>query len=424
MTELKIDCPSKFYPATNTDKRWVIIKGGRDSGKSWSIASLMVCKTIFDGKTRLCTRPVQKSIRDSSHKLIVGAIKRLKVEHLFDIKRDYIVFIKTGAEFIFTGMKDVKSMEGVQDVWIEEAQDATEQDLLDLSPTLRQDGSQIYASYNPKNIDDPIHERATGELYDSLRHVVHMNWDDNPWYSKVLEPERLAMKSINIDLYNHIWGGEILKTIEGALIKAAWFGRYTKLPTLTSAYIIADTASEAKEEHDYNVYLFCAKGIDGKIYLIDQWRGKAEAPERISKARDFWNKHRKRMGYGIGATDFKVEKASSGFDLIQHLSKDISISGITRKATGNPFIKKFGRLMDVIIPISEGLCLLPEGDIYYNDILVTDGAWVDDAVTEYQQFTADDSHDYDDQVDVLIDAVAILGSNAKSNLAKSLYSRR
>ena len=421
MSKLRIKAPRKFGELLTTLKRWCIAKGGRASAKSWSMARLMVAKTVRDGKTRLCTRPVQKSIRDSSHKLIAGAIKQLKVEHLFDIKRDYIVHIPSGSEFIFTGMRDIKSMEGVQDVWIEEAQDATEEMLTDLSPTLRQKGSQIYATYNPKNSDDPIHVRATAEEYKDVRCVVTMNWDDNPWFPDVLTPEKDALKKINLDLYNHIWGGEILKNIEGALIKAEWFGRYTKLPTIKQAYIIADTASEAKEDNDYTVFLFAARGIDGKIYLIDQWRGKVEAPERISKGRDFWNKHKKRMGYGIGATDFKVEKASSGFDLIQHLRSEISISGITRKATGNPFTKKFGRLMDVIIPISEGVCLLPAGDIYYNDMLVTNAAWVDDALTEYQQFTADDSHDYDDQVDVLVDAVAMLGNNAKSQVARALY---
>lgn len=415
--------PAKFHPIVDSNKRWLIPYGGRGSGKSWSVADVFVTRTIIDGKTRLCTRHVQKSIKDSVHKLLSNKIKDKNLGMYFDVQSTTIKCYN-GGEFIFKGMNDLGSLEDIQDAWVEEGQHATKDDIDLLIPTIRNDGSQIAVTYNPRHESDPVHQIATLPEYEDMRTVVKMNWRDNPWFPEVLKQEKDVLKKINYDLYSHIWEGGLLKQIEGALIKPGWFQRYTKLPTIVSAYIIADTASEAKEDNDYNVYLFVGKGIDGKIYLIDQWRGKVEAPERIQKARDFWNKHKRRMGYGIGATDFKVEKASSGFDLIQHLKGDISISGITRKRSGNPFVKKFGRLMDVIIPISEGLCLLPQGDIYYNDTLVTDGAWVDDALTEYQQFTADDSHNYDDQVDVLIDAVAILGQNSQSAVAKSLYGSR
>ncbi len=413
--------PIKFYPISESKRRWNIIHGGRGSAKSRSMAQLFVVKTVSDGKTRICTRPIQKKIRDSSHKLIKWAIKSLGVEELFDIQQNYIRLKRNGAEFIFVGMHDLKSLEGAQDAWIDEAQTSNQIMIDELEPTLRENGSQLYATYNPENDDDYIHVIAKHEAFKDDRVVVEMNWRDNPWFPESLDKSRLTMLRFNKDLYNHIWEGETLKQIESAIIKAEYFNYYSELPTtIVRSVIIADTAKKAKENSDYTVYLFAGVGMDGSIYLLDLYRGKIESIEREMQAVTFWNKHRQRLGYGIGATNFDIEDAASGTDLIQRLQpRKIPVREITRKRSASGFEAKFGRLMDVFSVISgsedeSGQVFIPSNEIEYQGIPVTDAAWVDDFLYEAQRFTADDSHEYDDQVDVLIDAVAELGDDEQT----------
>jgi predicted phage terminase large subunit-like protein len=414
--------PAKVRPILESDKRWLILKGGRASAKSWSAADIFISRTMADGKDRLCTREIQKSIKDSSLKLISKKIKEKKLERYFDIQKTTIKCIN-GGEFIFQGMNDLQSMEGVQDVWIEEGQSASKDRVLELTPTIRAPGSQILVTYNPKFEDSYIHQIATGDEYADVRTVVELNWRDNPWFPEVLNQERLLMKSINIDLYNWIWEGQTLKHIKGKIIKAEYFGRYEKLPTLVKSIIIADTANKIKEQHDYTVFLFGGLGIDGNIYLMDLFRDKLEAPELLPAALDFWNKHQKRQGYGIGATQFKVEDTQSGTGLIQHLRKTLkgAVSGITRSKSESGFPAKFGRLMDQIIPLSKGKVLLPANAIDYAGTMVTDAAWVSDFVSENTEFSADDSHGYDDQVDVLVDMVAEFELSGSDGGAIGLY---
>lgn len=171
----------------------------------------------------------------------------------------------------------------------------------------------------------------------------------------------------------------------GGIIRGEWFGRFDP-PTITagSSIIFADTAQKTGERNDYSVFQ-CWHKLDGRIYLIDQIRGKWEAPELLRRARDFWQKWSEQ-----GAKKMMVEDKASGTGLIQQLKTEyrIPVFGIQRATD------KLTRVQDALPHIEAGNVVLPNG-----------AAWVSDFIAECEAFTADNSHPHDDQIDPMCDAV-------------------
>ncbi len=177
----------------------------------------------------------------------------------------------------------------------------------------------------------------------------------------------------------------------GNMIKGEYFEHYTVLPVIKHRKIFADTAQKTKEHNDFSVFEEWGLGIDGKIYLIDMIRGKWEAPELQKRAIAFWNKCKGRDVDKFGQLrKMVVEDKSSGTGLVQsiRLLNNIPIEPIERVKD------KLTRVMDVI-PYVEAKCVcLPE-----------DAAFTNDFIQECEAFTADMSHDHDDQVDPMVDAI-------------------
>lgn len=186
--------------------------------------------------------------------------------------------------------------------------------------------------------------------------------------------------------------------VGGNIIRGEWFPRLKLAPTIEYRKIYGDTAQKTKEHNDYSVFQCWGKGTDGKIYLLDQIRGKWEAPELRRRALDFWNKHKSVTGQGA-LREMKIEDKSSGTGLIQDLknSDRIPISGIERNKD------KLTRVMDVAKYIESGYVCLLEGSPFINDF-----------INECEAFTPDDTHAFDDQVDPLCDAITdMLASKPK-----------
>jgi predicted phage terminase large subunit-like protein len=177
----------------------------------------------------------------------------------------------------------------------------------------------------------------------------------------------------------------------GNIIKGQHFNRYLVLPKLKHRKIFADTAQKTKEANDFSVFGEYGIGIDNKLYLIDQIRGKWEAPELQKRAIAFWQKCKARDVETMGQLrEMQVEDKSSGTGLIQtiRLLNNIPIKPIERVKD------KLTRVMDILPYIEVSSVCLPEGAPFTNDF-----------VAEAEAFTADDSHEHDDQVDTLCDAV-------------------
>ena len=192
--------------------------GGRGSGKSWSFASLLSQKLTAEKHNLLCCREIQKSLEDSSYKLLVETIERLNLKG-WVIKKDTLEN-ENGSRVIFRGLKDlragnaIKSLEGYDLAWLEEAQAISLESLQLLLPTIRMNGSEIWACYNPNTEEDAIEmlKAREGAI------CVKCNWSDNPWFTERLAKEREADYKFNPELARHIWEGEYLAQADNAVM--------------------------------------------------------------------------------------------------------------------------------------------------------------------------------------------------------------
>jgi len=192
--------------------------GGRGSGKSWSIASLLMQELTAEKHNLVCCREIQKSLDDSVYKLCVETIVRLHLSG-WNVLRDVLEH-ENGSRVIFRGLKDlragnaIKSLEGYDRAWIEEAQSVSAESLQMLIPTIRMNGSEIWASYNPNTEEDAIESLKLREG----AVVIKCNWNDNPWFTEKLAKDREADYKFNPELARHIWEGEYLSQADNSVM--------------------------------------------------------------------------------------------------------------------------------------------------------------------------------------------------------------
>lgn len=219
MSSLDIPTLDAFWPLLD-NARYKGAYGGRSSGKSHFFAELMVEEHYATlGMRSVCVREVQKDLKDSAKLLIEDKIQQLGVGSAFEIQKDLIA-TPGGGQIIFRGMNDynaesIKSLEGFDRAWIEEAQTLSERSLMLLRPTLRKDGSQIWASWNPRRKQDAI-DRFLRQNPPADAIVVEANWSDNKFFPAALEAERQHDLKHYPDQYDHIWEGAYVSIFTGA----------------------------------------------------------------------------------------------------------------------------------------------------------------------------------------------------------------
>jgi phage terminase large subunit len=205
-----------FLPA-----RIKVAYGGRGGAKSWGFARALLLKMTQAPLRVLCAREVQKSIKDSVHKLLADQIELMGLEDRFEVLETEIRCLKTGAECLFTGLSahtvtSIKSYEGIDIAWVEEAQNVSKKSWDILTPTIRKDASEIWITLNPELDTDETYARfILNPPPNSL--VIPMSWRDNPWFNDVLDAERLHCQATQPDDYPNIWEGECRQTIAGAI---------------------------------------------------------------------------------------------------------------------------------------------------------------------------------------------------------------
>ncbi len=216
---LQLKTPRVFQPLLQP-ARYKGAYGGRGSGKSHFFAELTIEDCLRErSMLAVCIREVQKTLAQSSKRLIESKIASLGVGSEFKIFRDRIETPGDGV-IIFEGMQNhtaesIKSLEGFQRAWIEEAQTLSERSLTMLRPTIRASGSEIWASWNARRKSDAI-DRFLRRSPPPGALIVKANWQDNPWFPDVLEIERKFDRKRYPDRYDHIWEGEYVKAFEGA----------------------------------------------------------------------------------------------------------------------------------------------------------------------------------------------------------------
>lgn len=200
--------------------RYKVARGGRGSAKSWSFARALLQQGVARPLRILCTREVQKSIRDSVHKLLSDQIKAMGYGGFYQIL-DTEIRGSNGTLFIFAGLaqhtiESIKSYEGVDIVWVEEAQVVTKRSWEVLIPTIRKPSSEIWISYNPELDTDETHVRFAVNPPPNCISVL-VNYSDNPWFPEVLESERIHCQLTNPKDYDNIWEGKCKKAVAGAI---------------------------------------------------------------------------------------------------------------------------------------------------------------------------------------------------------------
>lgn len=288
--QVPVQMPAKLLPVLQP-KRFKILYGGRGGAKSHTVAQILIMLSMQRKLRILCVREVQKSLAQSSMQVIKDYIERLGLGAYFDTLKTEIRCRTTGSTFNFSGLKDhtadsIKSFEGADIVWVEEAHSVTTHSWTILIPTiLRTDGSEIWATYNPDQETDYVHERfVVNTDPDAL--VICINWRDNPWFNKAMDDERLKLKAVNDDLYDHVWEGKC-RTAAGLLFKRRWFDqrRYDLgAHPAVNTYIASDYAGGQDPDHPErkpdNTEHGCA-GIDcnGDLWFTDWWTGEGEDPD-------------------------------------------------------------------------------------------------------------------------------------------------
>lgn len=234
---MKAKIPSKIARIFEGDARYRVAYGGRGSGKSWAFATMLVVQALSSKKRILCTRELQKSIKDSSHKLIKETIDRLGVSDSFQVGESFIR-CHNGSDFIFKGLKynpdEIKSTEGIDIAWVEEAHRLTKQGDELLTPTIRKPNSEIWYSFNPDDELDHVYQKFVFNNPPPNTKICEVHWNDNPWFPEVLDQERLFMKENDPETYKHVWQGKCKLTKEGSYYGLAlqWLndnGRITKI---------------------------------------------------------------------------------------------------------------------------------------------------------------------------------------------------
>lgn len=230
--------PKVFAPLLESKARYLIFWGGRGSGKSWAIARALLIRGMQGGFRVLCTREVQSSIKDSVHKLLKDQIELMGLKAYYRVLDD-VIRGPGGTEFIFKGLRDpesLRSAEGCDLAWIEEARNVSGASWKALIPTIRKPGSQIVISFNPELEQDQTYQRFVLHPPPNAV-VVKASWRDNFWFTEELREEMEHLKSQNYDEYLNVYEGHCKFALEGAvyadeLRKLAKEDRVTQVPYL------------------------------------------------------------------------------------------------------------------------------------------------------------------------------------------------
>jgi len=301
--QIAVQYPEKLGPLFTSTKTFKVMHGGRGGGKSHTVAQFLLLKAMEKRRRILCVREVQKSLAESSMQVLKDYIIRLGLSPYFEVLKSEIRCRTTGSTFSFSGLKDhtadsIKSFEGADIVWVEEAHSVTSHSWNILIPTIvRTDGAEIWATFNPDQEDDYVYDRFVKHT-DPDAWVVQINWRDNPWFNKPMNVERLKMKALNDDLYQHIWEGKC-RSLAGLLFKRRWFKRYKlgEHPKNLRTYMSTDYAGapdpdEPEREPDWNEFGVGGMDTRGGLWFVDWYSAQEDAADWLPAWTQLVRKHK------------------------------------------------------------------------------------------------------------------------------------
>lgn len=224
MTTLKIKTPRWFKPFLQPS-RYKGAYGGRGSGKSHAFGEAMIEAHVIDQTRRsVCVREIQKSLSQSVKRLLELKIQQMGVQSYFEVQETQIKSVHGDGLIIFQGMQNhtsdsIKSLEGYDCAWVEEAQSLSQRSLDLLRPTIRKPDSELWFTWNPRNSTDPIDALLRGPNLPPSAIVKEVNFRDNPWFPDVLKAEMEYDRDRDPDKYKHVWLGSYLSNSEAQVFR-------------------------------------------------------------------------------------------------------------------------------------------------------------------------------------------------------------
>lgn len=219
---IDLDLPPKAEFLRTTASRYKVLHGGRGGGKSWSMARALLERGAKRPIRVLCAREHQASIRDSVHRLLADQIAVLGLRPYYRITADSIRGVN-GTAFVFAGLRhnvdNIRSKEGIDICWVEEAQAVSRHSWETLIPTIRKDGSEIWVTFNPMLEEDDTWQRFVVRT-PAAATVEKIGLDDNKHCPQVLRDEAAELKARDPQAWAHVWGGECRRALEGAVYAA------------------------------------------------------------------------------------------------------------------------------------------------------------------------------------------------------------
>jgi phage terminase large subunit len=209
-----------FQPA-----RYKVLYGGRGKGASWSFARALLVKGATQNIRILCTRELQKSIKDSVHRLLEDQINELGLQDIYKVTQSEVTSRVTDTSFIFKGLRynveEIKSTEGIDICWVAEAEKCSDNSWKVLIPTIRKEDSEIWVDFNPNLETDPTYQRFVKSKPPNS--IVHkLSYRDNPFFPQVLREEMEYDRRVDPEGAAHVWDGELANTSEAAIFKGKW----------------------------------------------------------------------------------------------------------------------------------------------------------------------------------------------------------
>lgn len=306
--------------------RYKGIHSGRGAGKSWFFADLALEWCLRKpGSRGVCVREIQRTLKESVKRLLEDRIQALNLGSQFHPLADSIL-APGGGVIVFQGMAEhtaesIKSLEGFDFAYVEEAQIFTSRSLELLRPTIRKPGSELWFSWNPRHASDPVDaffRGVEGPPPDAL--VIKATWKDNPFFPEVLEQERRFDAEHRPQRYGHIWEGEYEPAAVGALWNrlAIHRNRRTEAPKLKRIIVSVDPpiASPTMDKTDVAEAGITveALGEDGRGYLLDDvsMKGPPQAwGEKVVAVYDLYE------------ADAIVAEVNQGGEMVKHVLHSI-----------------------------------------------------------------------------------------------------
>lgn len=263
--ELVIDTPRVFEPLLQPS-RYKGVHGGRGSGKSHFFAELLIEQQLMRKVDAVCIRENQKSLDQSVKKLLEHKIQTMNAGAYFEVQ-DAKIKSANGGLTIFQGMQNhtaesIKSLQGYGIAWVEEAQTMSQKSLDMLRPTMREDDSEIWFSWNPRKASDPVDVLLRGDHPPPDAIVIEANWCDNPKFPETLRQEMEYDKRRDPDKYKHVWLGQYEANSESRVFRN-WTIEEFEAPAGAAFRLGADWGFAV----DPSVLVRCY--IDGKRLYID-----------------------------------------------------------------------------------------------------------------------------------------------------------